>query len=291
MLELSVDVTYVCPFSCPFCSSAQTMLPAGLNMELETASKCLSFARTVFGNGQVLVTATGGEPLTLKTLPLIVSLWTKNHARVRLCTTAAVPLEKGYWRFLYSCGIKTVHLSLPCISDEHCKTIFGEMYRFAVVNKNIDEMINAGIEISVNFLLTRLSAQHFADVLDYCHEKGIQKVRILGLARQGKSVSNWSRIAVSRDDADRFIKRTHKLWHDYPIRMEFAGLPNYEICTHMDNDGNCLGGKSFFHINTNGDIYPCPSVKSIKANRLGSIFQVEKFEASDEFFCEITRQE
>ena len=44
--ELSIDVTYNCPFSCAFCSSPQSGLPVSMNTGI--TCQCLNFIRDVF---------------------------------------------------------------------------------------------------------------------------------------------------------------------------------------------------------------------------------------------------
>lgn len=284
VVELSVDVTYQCPFSCPFCSSSQNTLP--VDMGLDTALACLDFAHRIGKNGPIVITIGGGEPITLDILSLFISVWSKNSNIIKLCTTAGTEVEKDYWRTLSSIGLRIIHLSIPCVRD--CQDVIGENYEFAVVDRNIERIMNAGIEIYVNFVLTKMNSNSFDEVLGYCISKGIKKIRVLGLAKQGRAIKNWRRIALPNSEIEFVVKRITERFRGLPITLEFAGLPNYERCTHMDN-GRCLGGKSFFHINTSGDVYPCPSTKSIKSERIGSVFDFKGILAFKRFPCEENR--
>lgn len=288
MFELSVDVTYKCPFSCPFCSTPQrTLLP---DMKLDTALKCLDLGRKICKNGQIVITITGGEPTSLDTLPLLMSAWAKHNTIIRLCTTAAIDVGKNYWHDLYrSYGLKTIYLSLHCASDKNCQNIFGEKYKFTVVDKNIDFVMDAGITIYVNFVLTKLNVGIIDEVFNYCIKKGIKRIRILGLAKQGSAIINWDKIAITKSEIEIFLKKISKRFRNSPMKLEFAGLPNYKRCTHTCNNERCLGGENFFHITTNGDIYPCPSVKSIKSEKIGSVFRPPKIFTSNKFYCETNR--
>jgi MoaA/NifB/PqqE/SkfB family radical SAM enzyme len=286
MIELSIDVTYECPFSCPFCSSPQNLLLP--DMKLGTASRSLDFAHEISKNDVIVVTITGGEPLTLDSLPLLISTWARDNNVIRLCTTAAFSVEKNYWHNLRSQGLQSIHLSLHSIPGKNYKNIFGEKYKFAVVDKNVEWVMAAGIEIYVNFVLTSVNVNSFDEVLDYCINKGIKKIRILGLAKQGKAIKNWGKLTLFGEE-EGFIKHALEIARSHPVKLEFAGLPNHRRCTHTDDNGKCLGGKRFFHINTNGDIYPCPSVKSVGAEKIGSIFHPQRISVTDRFPCEATR--
>lgn len=284
-IELSIDVTYKCPFSCPFCSSPNSDFFKDMN--LYTARKCLNYLEKVKKSKttQPLITITGGEPLTLSTLPSLVSEWAQHNSIIRMCTSAGISVGTKYWNNLYSKGLRTIFLSLHCTSDKKCKRIFGWQYKFQTVAKNVEWIKEAGITLYVNFVLTKMSINCFDELLDYCVEREIKKIRILGLAKQGKAFSNWERITLSKEGEKIFIKHASTLSKNYPVKLEFAGLPNYKSCTHMDNKRRCLGGISFFHINTNGDIYPCPSVKSIKSAKIGSVFHFQKVSEHKGFPC------
>lgn len=271
--ELSVDVTYECPFSCPFCSSSQRgLLP---DMDVDVAQRCLDFVEDV-SNRQaraIEISITGGEPLALSNLPSLISVWATGSNEVTLNTTSALDVGKGYWQHLRSCGLQTVRLSLHSVLGNDCQAIFGSKYSFATVDRNIELIKAAGINVQANFLVSRLSIGSFDDVWAYCSTKGIEKVRVLGLARQGRAIRNWNRISVPEREEALFVSHVSELSAKDEIGVEFAGLPNRKPCSHSDENGRCLGGISFFHINTNGDIYACPSVKSIAAQRIGSVLQ------------------
>jgi len=285
--ELSIDITYKCPFSCPFCSTPQShLLP---DMKLDTALKCLDFGYKSCKNEPIMITITGGEPLILDTLPKFMSMWNKDNTIIRLCTTAAINVGKNYWRELYSYGLKTIFLSLHCISNTNCKNIFGDKYSFAIVDQNLEWIMATGMDIYVNFVFTKLNANAFDEVVNYCIKKRIKKIRILGLAKQGKANINWDKIAITKSEIEFFLKKISERFSNSFIKLEFAGLPSYKRCTHVDKKGKCPGGRNFFHINTNGDIYPCPSVKAINSEKIGSVFHSSKIFAPHRFYCETNR--
>jgi len=268
--ELSVDLTYNCHYSCPFCSSPYNVyLP---DMTLDIADKCSVFIDGLPSSKteQIEVTITGGEPLTSTKLPLFVSKWSEHGYKVNLCTTAALDMGKAYWKNLFLSGLQSVRVSLHSISPEGSQTIFGRKYLFAIVAKNIEQIRNAGITLNANYLLSRLNANSFDDVQNYCFLNGIKTIRVLGLTRQGRAVGNWESLCLASEKQASIIEHIGNLLNHGPD-LEFAGLPNHKWCTHTDRNGNCLGGTSFFHVNTNGDIYACPSVKAIPSQRIGSV--------------------
>jgi len=122
------------------------------------------------------------------------------------------------------------------------------------------------------------------EICKYCTKRGIKKVRLLGLSKQGRAIKNWDQLSISDKENLAIVKYASELSIKRGISVEFAGLPNHRWCTHSDENGRCLGGKSFFHINTNGDIYPCPSVKSIKSKKIGSVLCPQGIGLRQDFF-------
>lgn len=276
LFELSMDVTHNCPFSCPFCSSPDnTSLP---NIDLDTVLACLDFLGKLSNlkTDQTIISITGGEPLTLEELPLLMSVCSQRVAAINLCTTAAIYKENKYWRELHSYGLETLFLSLHSVSKDKCLATFGNKYDFSSVDRNVELIVDAGITINANFLITRLSISSFDKVCQYCVKKSIKKVRVLELCKQGRAARNWSKIAISRQDRISFVEYASKVCSEYSLEVEFTGLPNYKRCSHSNENNRCLGGNTFFHINTDGDVYPCPSVKSIKSERIGSVFYPQR---------------
>lgn len=274
--ELSIDVTYRCPFICPFCSSPPN--PSYLIMNMEIAQSCVEFIRGLCcnQNNKVNISITGGEPLSLSSLPSLVSLFASGLNGVNLCTTAALNMGKNYWYMLHSRGLRTVRLSLHSIAEDKCRHIFGSAYSFSTVDKNLTLMTTAGIIVEANVLVTQLSIAGFNEVWKYCFKKGIKKVRVLGLCKQGRAILNWNRLSVSQQDVALFIKHIRGLSIEYGLYAEFSGFANHRLCVHSDNSGRCLGGSSFFHINTNGDIFACPAVKAIPAKKMGSVLRISE---------------
>lgn len=273
--EISVDITYNCHFRCPFCSSARENKKG--DMDLNTAKKCLDFIELHNqAKYPTIISITGGEPIFSDNLPNFVNVWAHKRHKVILCTTGGVDVERGYWNKLRSLGLQEVRVSLPAVSEKKCLEIFGEKYNIFAVERNIDLMRKSGLSLCLNFLLSQLSITNFDEVLKFCKKNGLDKIRILGLSKQGRASTNWNQISLTRMEEMKFVKHVDKIANCEDINFEFVGLPNHKWCSHSDNREECLGGITFFHVLTNGDVYPCPSVKSIVEERIGSVFSTQK---------------
>ena len=169
-----------------------------------------------------------------------------------------------------------MHLSIHAIEDTKCKLIFGNAYSFSNVDRNVELALSAGLEIYANHLLTKQNMEQFDDVAAYLSRKGIKNVRILGLAKQGKAVNNWDALALSPREQATLVDDICNVASKYSLEVVFAGLSGHQRCTHTDHQGACLGSRTFFHIDTVGNVFPCPSVKSHQSSILGTVFRPDE---------------
>jgi len=269
--EISLDVTYDCPFDCPFCSSREGAAP--MRMSAGVASSCAEFMQNLrsLRGSNVEIAITGGEPLGFRDLNAYLRAWSKHVSEAILCTTCGLDMLPSQWSALAGAGLSTVRMSLHCVSAHSCLEIFGNAYCPGIVEANVDRLTKAGIALDVNFLLTTPTASHFQEVLEFCVQKPVRSIRVLGLSRQGRAPLNWTQLNMPPQVQVEVAQRIRAQCAQVGLPVEFSGLMSVSPCTHSDNDSACLGGSSFFHINTNGDIYPCPSVKSLPEFRIASV--------------------
>ncbi len=284
-IEFSIDISNNCPFACQFCSSQNNSTLSDIN--LETIKKIIVSTNQLYNKKKRIVTITGGEPLVMSKIKLynIIKTLTLNEFDVRICTTGAILLPAYYWKNLKKIGLKTIFLSLNAIKNNEAKKIYGNNYEFSIVDKNINNIIDAKILLNVNYLLTRQNSHLFKQIVEYCISKNIPKIRILGLARQGMAKLNWNTLSLTPKMEKFYIDKIINICKKLPINIVYAGLPDFKRCTHTDRTGNCIGGKYFFHINTQGDLYPCPSVKSIANEKMGNIFNKIEIRKKNKFPC------
>jgi pyrroloquinoline quinone biosynthesis protein E len=287
--EVSVDVTYQCPFHCPFCSTAPRNELG--EMSLGVARGCARFLQRLskrFG-GPVTVAVTGGEPTAAPSLLQYFRLWSKRGNYITLCTTGAVRRDGEYWCRLASSGLRTVRLSLHTVSNEKARLIFGTQYSLQTVEENIKAIVSSGVALHINFVVSEISRAGVAQIVQFCAHHGATKFRLLGLARQGRALKNWQRISVCHDEQLEVAQGAAQKCARHGLAIELAGMDTG--CSHSDPEGNCLGGYSFFHVNTDGDIYPCPAMKSIREHRIGSVLDLTHWhwaaQPSEEHFCRL----
>lgn len=283
--EITIDVSYKCNLDCPFCSTASCLTP--LQMPNNVAEGCRHFMRLVkkSKNGNLAIVISGGEPLLFDKLGAFLKLWNSKADEMILCSTGSIDKGQYYWNELYSYGLKTVRLSLHGISQIAYKEVFGSAYSFTIVENTMGHIVKAGIALELNYVLSKLSINYLESVFDYSVGKSIHKIRVLGLSRQGRAKVNWKALSISEECEKNAVAQARKMSLTHKINVEFAGLSEAEWCSHSDAEGNCLGGESFFHITTNGDIYPCPGVKALKFHKIGSVLQLSQIQFSNVSRC------
>jgi MoaA/NifB/PqqE/SkfB family radical SAM enzyme len=217
------------------------------------------------------ISITGGEPLIEPNLEKILSSWQDIAETVTICTSGGVMVSPSVWHSLHDHGLSVVRLSMHTTSDHIGKTIFGPTYSLDTVLKNAQVIKASGIDLHINFLATSLSLPGWHDVVEMCEELEVSHLRILGLSKQGHAEAEWSSLSLQEDVILRTILEIATAVESRGLTMEIAGFQNLTACCHSDDSGRCLGGKSFFHINADGNVFPCPSVKSIPSQRLGHV--------------------
>ena len=269
-IEISVDITYRCPYSCCFCSSCEEHACA--DMVESTARHVSAFlSRISFLRGQPIeVSITGGEPLLLSTLEERVSLWRHTASRATLCTSGGIAITRDRWQRLRTCGLDTVRLSLHTVDKRIARAIFGDTYSLEAALSCAHDIRDAGIELQINFVLSLLTREKWRGVICRCAELGVSRLRVLGLSRQGRAVECWERIALPDDIMWEVVRDIEIAGRAKGLTVEVAGVPGF-VCSHSDQGGKCLGGRSFFHINTDGTVAPCPATKSDKESYLGHV--------------------
>jgi len=270
-IELSVDATYTCPFSCSFCSNEN--LHALPNMEYATAMQCRSFLSGILEVYDLPceIAIAGGEPIADVNLEHIIGVFSQlEDCTITICTTGALSKSKDYWIGLKNSGLSRVRLSLHSMDDQICKRLFGNRYKLSVVLKSIENILASNIGIDINFLVTAINVDCLSDVCKLMQDYNLNGIRILGLSKQGNAARNWDTLKIDISESD--LLNMKQICADYNVNPVFSGIGNINSCTHADQNGNCTGGRTFFHINTNGDVFGCPASKSIKTHRIGNIY-------------------
>jgi MoaA/NifB/PqqE/SkfB family radical SAM enzyme len=278
--ELSVDLGYECPFACRFCSTSAEFGRG--EMSAATIDACAAFTESLsrrVGNS-VSVAVGGGEPLVCRALGPFLKVMQEHALDTILCTTAAPFINEELWRLVIS-NVKTARVSLHTVDRELAKDIFGPRYSLDAVLQNIARLIASGVRVEVNTLVTALNAGHIDPIVRLCTRIGVQRMRLLGLARQGRADVNWTRLKLTDAEEAIIVSGAERLASRSGLELQVAGLPGVARCSHWDEDGGCLAGVGFFHINADGEVYPCPSAKSLPQFRLGVLSPTDEFSWPD----------
>lgn len=267
--ELSVDITYDCIFRCPFCSSYN--LHGELRDSIIREVQYFAYIISLKDEIRPIITIGGGEPLINKNLLNILEKWKDISSQIKIYSTLSFPYPEDFWKSLYSKKLTTIIVSIPSTRCDLQEEIFGPLYSWRHVYRNILNLVDIGLDIHVNFLLTRLNINEFDAVYQFCIENGISTLRILALSPQGLAQKNWASLYVGKILTNNFIKKVSGLNKNPKIKIQFSGFPELFSCVHSTNKIPCLGGIKYFHINVNGDIFPCPSLKTKQDKCIGNI--------------------
>ncbi len=143
-------------------------------------------------------------------------------------------------------------------------SIRGEgAYRKAV--KAIDLALERGIRTFVNMVLIRDNKSDIEDMLEFCERKGVLLNVQPAMFDRKYFADKDHKIALSNDEIQKIHLRLAELKRQGKgfifsawVYQKAANWTNYDKYT-IQSKGNssCVAGKSYFHIEPDGDVHPC----------------------------------
>ncbi|AMQ18836.1 hypothetical protein A0127_06435 [Thermococcus peptonophilus] len=180
-LESPLGITYVCTkvchLRCKYCYANSVHISDSMNSSIDSPLSLEILEKIVRDfkeNGIKFALFSGGEPLLLKDIHKRVELFTRNDIRVFISTKYPVSRKKS--EQLKKAGIKEIQVSLdsfiPDIEDE----LVGVPGMFYKLIRSIENLIEAGIEVWVNTVLTSKNIYEFPKFVRFLNKLGVKRV-------------------------------------------------------------------------------------------------------------------
>jgi MoaA/NifB/PqqE/SkfB family radical SAM enzyme len=150
---------------------------------------------------------------------------------------------------LYS-HISKVHDFITNIAGSHAATV-----------TTINKLVDAGIDVRINHVLTRQNISDIIDILQFSSNMKVSEVRLLRLVEHGRAKETWSTIGLTKEEQDIAIA-TVFMQRQHDVRITVAGFPELTACRPFDLGPSCQAGSRLFFIDKLGDVYPCACRKN-----------------------------
>jgi len=245
--ELCFEITNECLLNCIHCSSYSKIGESHLNKEiiLKTVDEFEEMG------GEVLEIS-GGEPLLHPNILEILDYCKEKDFSTMLYTSGIArmsPLELAS-----RINIDKVAISLEG-TRKTTKEITGKDC-YDEVKGFIGSLVKNDVDVEVYFVPMKQNYLDFKNLVKECESAGVKNIKILRLIPQGRALDNWEKIHIPEVELKNFVKSIYEI--DTSVRIEI-GNP---LKPYKNEKMNCKAAVSICLINSMGDVYPCPALKT-----------------------------
>jgi radical SAM protein with 4Fe4S-binding SPASM domain len=248
--ELWIYVTNRCNLACKHC-----LVRGGENDKDELS---IGELKGIIEKGLTLglkrVFFTGGEPFLRSDIFNLIELVTRKLNLELVILTNGTLLDGGMLEKLASYPRLAVQVSIEGPEAEINDEIRGKRsYRKAM--KSVELLIELGVRTIVTSTVTKNNIAKIPALSDLLYKKGVKTHHILWLHNRGRARQN--RISVNADSISSLMRtlknREIKIdnWESFNARINGR---------HGQKIDGCHGGISSLCIDSDGGVYPCPSV-------------------------------
>jgi radical SAM protein with 4Fe4S-binding SPASM domain len=276
MKELSIEITYKCPFNCVMCSSRASLDKDMPYIQVEKIKEMIIDAKENCGTTEVSLS--GGEPMFHPNAVEIIEFIYKHNLKPIIYTIGVdyvddkfIDLRQEYIDLYKRVGAKII-LPLHGLAKTHNQIVNQDVFDYEI--NTIRRLVEVGIETQIHFVPTNVNCSELLDVYLLCNELGVDKMSILRYVPQGRATEH------DELDLNQFelglvngilytLKKVKKFSTDLRI-----GIP-MDFLFLLDNDlsvPQCDGGKTKILVRATGQVNVCPAWKELEEYDAGNIY-------------------
>ena len=200
LTHMRISVTLRCNHSCIFCHMEGIPLSLSLRNELLPEEYGL-IAKAARDLGIKHYKLTGGEPLLRNDIVDIIREIRPYASSISLTTNGS--LLAKYAKDLKEAGIDYINVSLHSLKPNVFKFITGG--NLNSVLKGIEEALNVGIKLKIDFLALKFNENEFKEIIDYASKHGLD-MNVIELIPLGIATNAWKSMHVSLNGIERFLE-------------------------------------------------------------------------------------
>jgi radical SAM protein with 4Fe4S-binding SPASM domain len=290
--ELKVEVNRECPLKCLHCSSNGT---PNASERLEP-SRVIDLIREFSCMGGKVLALSGGEPLSYRDLPQIVSVCRDMGIPPNLYTSGVCPngsslspISEEILTLLKQSGARMIFsLHGACANTHDMMTqVTGS---FGITTESMRRTLNSGITTEVHIVPTAINFLEIAEMIKLLASIGIKKVSWLRFVPQGRGERNRGLLSLT---VEQLVQLAHQ-------RVELQEIiPNIQIRTGSpfnilfpQKPTPCVAGISVLTVRPDGYAVPCDAFKRFR--KLYRFSDILRYSLADvwrrsEFLAEVRR--
>jgi len=260
---LLAEITYQCPLHCPYCSNPTAVASAVLSGKSQTFDLTTEEWKRVIHEaaqlGVLQIGFSGGEPLARRDLAELISAARAANLYTNLITSG-VGLHESRTRELRAAGLDSVQLSFQADGVDLADEIAGARAHASKLAA-ARQIREAGIPLSLNFVIHRRNIDRLAGMLQLAEDVGAARVELANAQFYGWAFLNRAALLPTREQVTRAreIATAAKARLAGKIDIYYV-LPDY----YEARPKPCLNGwgQRYFTVNPLGDVLPCPTASS-----------------------------
>ena len=262
---LIAELTYRCPLHCPYCSN-----PIELAREARelTTAEWARVLREAAELGVLHVGLTGGEPLSRKDLPELVSVAREAGLYTNLLTSA-VGLTTEKARRLKAAGLDSIQISFQSDEEIPGNEIAGHAaHALKIAAARIVNELES--PLTVNVVIHRKNIDRMEQIIEFAAGLGARQLELANVQFYGWAMRNQAqllptRVQVVRSEAIASAARERlkgKMEIIYVMPDYFGKTP--KPCMHG-------WGRQYITVNPFGEALPCPTSGGIPDLRFDNV--------------------
>ncbi|MEG0295813.1 MAG: radical SAM protein [Clostridium sp.] len=269
-MNISFWITKQCNLNCTYCYVNKE----NKKMNFDIAKEAIEFSIREIKNSndkKIKISLHGGEPfLNLEVARFIVDNIKNNISKEKellfTLTTNGTLLNKDIISFIKEHINYSFSVSLDGVKEVNDKNriYINGQGTFDDVMRNLNTLKESGVNPRIRTTVTPETVNNLFETFKYFHELGHYSV---------SSVLDFTNTSWSKEDILKYYTNLDKILsylQKYDNNNFRAKLSNIKKATFKEKN-KCGAGKSSFHINYNGDIYPCSYSMSDEKNIIGNV--------------------
>ena len=249
-LILNVELTDVCPLSCPYCYKD---LSNTKELDYSVLVRVVSAFRK---NGGSYILLSGGEPLLYTRLIDTIRLCTELHLKSAL-STSGFGLDLNMVSQIVGVGLGELFISLNSI-DKRINDYSRDGYSYAM--KAIDLCEKMSVPFKLNTVVRKENISHLEELISYAKGKGAQGIDLL----MNKPNNNGeAQSSLEYDDLNLLVNLLERYEGFLEYQSCFIPLKSYYNKTYCNQSLNpilkgCPAGKYLMTMFSDGTYAACP---------------------------------
>ena len=256
---VQLELTYSCNNACSFCynhiaPTVSTPCNGGLSVE-DWKETITNLARC----GVFSVNFNGGEPLVCKDLFRLANFAVSNGMDVHLNTNGTLISKHNVQ--LVAESFKAVCMSFHGADPSVHDVVVGRAGAFEEALNGLRLMLDYGIYVAVNVVISRLNLMSFKSILAFLREQGVQTLLLTRVLTRdlNLAVSNedFMGAVLCLRDFERLNGEYGRVAFPQPIRL--CELVDEDLKTYVSvRNIACAAGLMIARISPTGFVTPCP---------------------------------